>query len=422
MASPHPPMSSPEVLVIGAGPAGSAAATVLARHGRRVLLVEKERFPRYRIGESLIPHCWFALERMGVIEKLERSGCAVHKHSVQFASVDGRVSRPYYFFQHDDHPSSRTWQVVRSEFDQLLLDHARETGVMVREGLAAEALLTEGSRTVGARLRDAEGTPLELRAQVTIDATGRDGLAQRERRWRVQDERLRKVAIWTYYDGAKRDPGLDAGATTIAYLPEKGWFWYIPLRRDRVSVGVVAEPDYLFGEERDPARIFEREVGRQRWIADHLAPGRPTGEFRVTRDYTSRSRHCADDGLVLVGDAFAFLDPVFSSGVFLALTSGVMAADAVHAALEAGDVSGASFDGYGQKLIGGMEAMRLLVHAFYDTGFHFSAFLRDHPEHRGDVTDVLTGNLFRDFGDFFRHMADYARLPEPLPHGRAAVS
>lgn len=418
MANHHDDDASLDALVLGAGPSGCAAATILAQHGRRVLLVERERFPRYRIGESLIPHCWFALERLGVLDRLEASGCAVHKHSVQFASPNGKVSKPYYFYQHDDHPSSRTWQVVRSEFDQLLLDNARAAGVEVLEGTTAETLLTEGTTTVGARVRTGDGPPRELRARVTIDATGRDALAQREHRWRIADQKLRKVAIWTYFDGAKRDPGLDAGATTIAYLPGKGWFWYIPLVRDRVSVGVVAEPDYLFAGERDPKLIFEREVQNQRWIADHVAPGRCTGEFRTTRDFTSRSRHCASDGLVLVGDAFAFLDPVFSSGVFLALRSGVMAGDAVHAALDADDVSAASFERYGETLMSGMEAMRSLVHAFYDPNFHFSAFLGDHPDHRDDVTDVLIGNLFRDFGAFFENMSDYADIPPPLAHGR----
>ena len=147
------------------------------------------------------------------------------------------------------------------------------------------------------------------------------------------------MAVWTYYRGALRDPGIDEGSTTVAMVPERGWFWYIPLPDDVVSVGVVAEKDYLFGQPRDLADIFHGEVEKNLWIKQHLAQGRQFGKYHTTREYSYRGEYSAEDGLVLVGDAFAFLDPVFSSGVYLALKSGELAADAVHEALLAGDVS-----------------------------------------------------------------------------------
>ena len=152
----------------------------------------------------------------------------------------------------------------------------------------------------------------------------------------VKDPQLNKLAIWTYYRGAKRDPGIDEGNTTVAYVPERGWFWYIPLKDDIVSVGIVAEKDYLFSESKDPATIIAREIERNAWIKDHLSIGEQFGEYRVTSEFSYRSKYCAADGLLLAGDAFAFLDPVFSSGVFLALKSGEMAAEAVDAALDGG--------------------------------------------------------------------------------------
>ena len=419
-----------DAVVIGAGPAGCSAAAILAEHGRRVLVVEREHFPRYRVGESLIPFCWYSLERLGLVERVDRSGFVTRKHSVQFASLDGEISKPYYFFQHHDHPSSTTWQVVRSEFDQLLLDNALEQGAECWQGTTARELLREEGRVVGVRVerREPDGSVREgdLRAPMTIDASGRDTFAQQKNGWRVQDRVLRKHAIWTYYDGALRDPGLDEGATTIAYVPTKGWFWYLPLAGDRVSVGVVADRDYLFRDDPDVEKgdlegIFLREAAIQPWIARHLAPGRPTGEFKATHDFSYRSRHCGEDGLLLCGDAYAFLDPVFSSGVFFALQGGIMAGEATERALRAGDVSATRFEDYADQSRQGIEAMRRLVHAFYDADFNFGTFLKAHPDMRGDVTDVLIGDLCRDFDPLFEAMADFADIPAPLPHGGPLV-
>lgn len=241
--------------------------------------------------------------------------------------------------------------------------------------------------------------------------------------WRVKDAELNKLAVWTYYRGAKRDPGIDEGNTTVAYLPERGWFWYIPLRGDTVSVGVVAEKDYLFSESKDPATIFAREIEQNLWIKDHLAHGQQYGPYFVTSEFSYRSKYCAADGLLLAGDAFAFLDPVFSSGVFLALESGILAADAVDAALNAGDFSGARFADYGERLCTAIENMRRLVYAFYDTGFSFGRMLKQYPQLRGRLTDCLIGDLFQDqYGELFSAIAEFAPLPAPLPHGRAPMA
>ena len=150
-------------------------------------------------------------------------------------------------------------------------------------------------------------------------------------------------------------------------------------------------------------------------------PGRQTGPYWVTGEYSYRSRYCAADGLILAGDAFAFLDPVFSSGVFLALRSGELASEAVDAALTAGDVSSARFSEYGKKLCEGIEAMRKLVYAFYDNEFNFREFVSRFPNLRGDLTDCLIGNLFRDFEPLHAALAEFAELPAPLPHGRPLI-
>lgn len=412
-----------EAVILGAGPAGASAGAILAEHRRRAIIIDRAAFPRYRIGESLIPYCWFPLQRLGLVETIDSSSCIVRKHSVQFVGLDGQQTVPFYFRQHIDHDCARTWQVVRSAFDQILLDNARDKGAEVRLGLAARRLIREGGSIAGVIAANEQGREIEFRGSMTLDATGRDSFAAQQLGWRISDPKLRKIALWTYYRGAKRDAGLDEGATTVAYLPGKGWFWYIPLPDDIVSVGIVCEKDYLYRDgDLDLRGMFEREVAIQPWIRTHLAGATQEGEYRVTGDYSYRARHCAADGLLLVGDAFGFLDPVFSSGVFLALYSGVMAGDAVHHALSAGDFSAARFAEYGEKFRSGIEAMRRLVYAFYDTQFSFGDFLRAHPEFRRDLTDCLIGNVERDFDPLFAAAREFADIPDPLPHGRPLAS
>jgi flavin-dependent dehydrogenase len=409
-----------DVLVIGGGPAGSTASTVLAQHGRRVLLLEKEKFPRYHIGESLLPFCYFPLERIGMIPRMKASAFP-RKYAVQFVSQDGRVSAPFYFHKHMQHEAAVTWQVLRSRFDQMLLDNAREKGVEVREETEALELLRENGRVSGVAARPNGGDRYEVRAAMTIDASGRGALGIKQNDWRKWDPVLNKVAVWTYYHGALRDPGIDEGSTTVAYVPDRGWFWYIPLPDDMVSVGVVAERDYLFDQGNDLATIFAREVQKNAWIRDHLAAGKSTGEYRVTKEFSYRSQHCGEDGLVLAGDAFAFLDPVFSSGVYLALRGGELAADHVEQALRANDVSAARFESYARRMCCEIESMRKLVYVFYDKAFSFGKLVRANPEIRGDLTDCLIGNLNKDFERLFAAVEQRAAVPPALAHGRPLV-
>lgn len=409
-----------DAIVIGGGPAGATASAILAQKGRSVLLLEKEQFPRYHVGESLMPFCWFTLSRLGLTEEMDKIAFT-KKYSVQFVTSEGRRSQPFYFFQHLDHPAAKTWQVERSEFDLMLLNNSRKHGVEVHELTRVERVVKNDSGTViGVCATGPDGHTFEVHAPITIDCSGREQVATLREGWRVRDPKLNKIAIWTLYRNAKRDPGIDEGNTTVAYVPERGWFWYIPLRGNVVSVGIVAEQKYLFNGTKDPAEIMKREIQNNAWIAEYLAEAEQFGEHWVTGEYSYRSRNCASDGLLLAGDAFAFLDPVFSSGVFLALKSGEMAADAVDAALTAGTVSGSFFQEYGERLCESIENMRNLVYAFYDTNFSFAEMLKKYPELRGKLTDCLIGDLDgKDYSDLFARVAEFAQLPEPLTHGRA---
>ena len=410
----------PDAIIIGGGPAGSTAATILAEKGHDVLVLEKDKFPRYHIGESLMPYCYFPLERLGVIDKIMASA-SPRKYCVQFVRQNGSLSQPFYFFQHNDHPSSTTWQVLRSEFDKMLLDNAREKGAKVMEQTRAKELLKDDNGAVtGVTAEESEGKTHTLHAPITVDCTGRDAFATTREKWRVKDPMLNKVSIWTYFKGAKRDPGADEGATTVAYLPEKGWFWYIPMQDDMVSVGIIAEKDYLYRESRDPATIFAAETKNNAWIEDHLSQGEQTGQYWVTGEFSYRSQYCATDGLVLAGDAFSFLDPVFSSGVFLALFSGEKVADTIHGILERNETFTAQqFEGYGKDFREAIETMRKIVYAFYDENFSFGKLIRKDMALQGDLTDCLIGNIAnKDFSRLFEHMGQLADLPDPVSYGQ----
>jgi flavin-dependent dehydrogenase len=410
-----------DAVIIGAGPAGSAAAAVLAEHGFRVVALEREKFPRYHIGESLLPFTSHPLKRLGLLEKMRKSEF-VKKYSVQFVSPSGKASQPFYFSTRYEPDVAQTWQVLRSEFDVMLVENARAKGAQVLEEVTVQEVLREGGRTVGVRAKTKSGETLEFRAPMTLDCSGRDGFVPTRLNWRVREPKLNKVAVWTYYQGALRDPGLDEGATTVAYVPEKGWFWYIPQHRDMVSVGVVAEGKYLTrGGVRDPKDIFNREIEQNAWIKQHLAQGTQVGSFYLTSEFSWRSRYCAADGLLLAGDSFGFLDPVFSSGVMLALKSGIMAADAIAAALKAQDFSAERFTEYGRTMIEGLENMRKLVYAFYDPDFSFRTLTNKYPDLAGLVTDCLSGDVNKDFSKLYAAVAETAEVPEALPYGMPLI-
>ncbi|MGE3311298.1 MAG: FAD-dependent oxidoreductase [Limisphaerales bacterium] len=406
-----------DAVIIGAGPAGCATATILAEKGHRVLVLERERFPRYHIGESMIPFTNVPLRRLGLADRMTRSAF-VRKFSVQFVQPNGRASQPFYFFTRYGIDVAQTWQVVRSEFDQMLLENARAKGAEVREEVEVLSLLRSGETVVGVRVRDKNGVESDVRARITVDCTGRESLTAVRNGWRVKDPRLNKVAVWTYYRGARRDEGIDAGATTVAFVPHKGWFWYIPLHDDRVSVGVVAEGKYLARDGvKDPKAIFEREIQENLWIAEHLASGVSEGQHFITSEYSFHSRHCGCEGLLLAGDAFCFLDPVFSSGLMLALKSGVAAGDAIHEALAAKDLSPGRFTDYAAQLRQGIENMRKLVYAFYEPGFSFKQVIDRQPDLAADITDCLSGDVNKDFSRLWSAIREFVEVPDDLPLG-----
>ncbi len=403
--------TDPQVVVMGGGPAGSTAATLLAQQGCRVQLFEREHFPRFHIGESLIPETFWILKRLNMLPKL-RGSHFVKKYSVQFVGQSGKLSEPFYFVDHKPHESSQTWQVRRSEFDHLLLNNAREHGVQVHEGTRVLEVLFDGSRAVGVRVAGEDGQPRELRADVVVDASGQSSLIMSRLNLREWDPVLKKAALWTYWKGARRDTGRDEGATLVCQTQGKrGWFWYIPLHDDILSVGVVAAYDYLFKDraDKDHETIYFEEVDRCPAVKQRIASAERATGFYAAKEYSYRSRQAAGDGWVLVGDAFGFLDPLYSSGVLLALKSGQLAADAVAEGLSKGDTSAAQLGKWAPDFGRGMDRMRRLVCEFYD-GFSFGRFVKRYPQYKGHLTDLLIGDLFDDKVDEVFPLIDSLKL------------
>jgi len=397
MTTKAPMRDDVDVIVIGGGPSGSATATLLAQKGLKVELFERDHFPRFHIGESLIPHTYNVLKRLNMLDKLKNSHFT-RKHSVQFVTEHGKLSEPFYFSEHEEHERSATWQVRRSEFDHMLMTNAREHGVTVHEGARVIEVLFEGTRAVGIRVKP-EGQPERIvRAKVVVDASGQSSLIIDRLGLREWDPVLRKAAVWTYWKGAYRDEGKNEGATMVLQTAgKKGWFWYIPLHDDIISVGVVAPKEYLFDnrDSKDLEKIYFEEVDRCPGLPPRLLGAERCDQFRAQKEYSYRAKQAAGDGWCLVGDAFGFLDPLYSSGVLLALTSAGMAADAIGDALAANDTSEARLRLWEPEYVKGMDRMRKLVCAFYD-GMNFGKLVRRHPEKKGLITDVLIGNLFFD--------------------------
>ncbi len=416
-------MNNPDVIVIGGGPAGSSASAILAEEGHRVLLLEREKFPRYHIGESLIPFTYFPLKRLGLVDKMKQSHF-VQKFSVCFVPPHGKTSQPFYFFNSYDRDTvAQTWQVVRSEFDQILLNNARDKGVEVHEQTKVLGLLRdEDGRVTGVRAEHLDGSVKEYHAAMTLDCTGKEAMTTVGNGWKVRDPYLNKVAVWTYYKGSRREPGIDEGQTTVAFVKDKGWFWHIPQHDDMVSVGVVAEGKYLSRDGvKNPEGIFNREVEENQWIKESLSFGTQTGPYYITSEYTHHAKHCGSAGLLLVGDAFAFLDPVFSSGLMFAMKSGVLAGEEVSKALKAGDLHPSRFTEYARVLREGVENMRKLVYAFYNPDFSFGNLIKAHPDAAAAVTDCLSGDVNKDYSVLWDQIRELVPLPENLPLGEPAV-
>lgn len=392
----EPRLLNYDVVVAGGGPAGSTVAALLAEYGHSVLLVERESVPRLHVGESLIPAANDVLSRLGMIDEMLASPFP-RKYSVQFVTESGRESEPFYFDGFESTGLGHTWQVVRSEFDRMLVDNARRRGATIMSETKLRAPDGPSGSFEQLDLCSSDGGVYRATTRVFVDATGQSALIGATLGLKQVDPVLKNATVWSHFRGAHRDAGRDGSATIILHSREKkSWFWYIPLPDDVVSVGCTGAIDYMFpGDGRSAEQAFQRELDRCPSLKRRLAVADRVEPYRVTKDFSYKCRPGAGTGWVMVGDAYGFIDPVYSSGAFLALKSGEMAADAINAALIDNDVSPERLGSWQASYDAGVENFRRLVYAFYDMDFNFARFLARFPEHRGRVTDVLVGNVFK---------------------------
>jgi flavin-dependent dehydrogenase len=343
-----------------------------------------------------MPETYDTLTRLGVWDQLQR-GQFVKKYSVPFVASSGRESQPFFFKDHDPGERSQTFQVERADFDKLLFDNAASKGADCRDQTRALAPVFDGERVVGLRLQMADGERREVGCRVLVDATGQQTFLASRLGLRVDNPKLRKAAIWTYYRGAERPPGEHGGGTVILHTRDKAaWFWYIPLSNDVTSVGVVGDNDYLLKGRGTPEDVYREELAKCEAVERRLAGAERVDRHRVAKEFSYTTSQHAGDGWVLVGDAWGFIDPVYSSGVYFALKTGEMAADSVVDALRSDDTSAEQLGRWTDEFAAGAQWVRKLVEKFYDTDFSIGRFMKSYPQHRGNLTDLLIGRVFYD--------------------------
>jgi len=384
-----------DIGVIGGGPAGSCAATLLAQEGWSVALFEKAKFPRFHIGESLLPFSLTTFERLGIADRMRQGGFLV-KHGGEIVSGCGERELPFFFKDGYRSKQPTSFQVLREEFDQLLLDRAREVGAAVHEETAVESVTFEPEE-VRLTVKGAGESVREHRCRFVIDASGRHSVVGTALGLKERYTDLRKFAVFSHYRGVERADG-PRGTLTRMVRARDRWFWMIPMANDLTSVGVVCDTEQFRMSGLNPEAFLEESIAGQPGVADRMRSAERVREVHSASDYSYRHRQLAGDRWLLAGDAAGFIDPVFSSGVFLALLSGESAAGTVSAVLN-GKRASTRLRRYERRLNHVMDLYLRFVRAWYRQEF-IEVFLnpKEILQIAPAVNALLGGNTGEDFG------------------------
>ncbi len=402
----RPPSSAPsaggdaneqfDVLVVGGGPAGSSAATVLATAGLKVLVIEREHFPRFHIGESLLPIVWDMLDRLGVTAEVEAEGFVV-KQGITFGLPGHTETQSFRTSEYPEYfQRSYTFHVERARFDEILLHNARDKGATVREGWAVRDVLFQGDTAVGVLAGPVGQEPRPILAPMVVDATGQNCLLARKLGWRRPDLTLNKVAHFTHFAGAFRPPeaqsddGSPVGdvSATHVYAIDGGWVWYIPLRDDIVSVGAVLDAKFDGAKRGNPQTRFSEAIQSCPTVRDWLATARPTMPVQTVSNISYVNDCFVGNGFALVGDASMFIDPIFSSGVAIAMRSGIYAAEAIIDGAAHQDFSAARLEPYEARIRLPMSRVFRMIYNWYE--------ILEHPEASNIFTLARNSPLLRE--------------------------
>ncbi len=393
-----------DCIVIGAGPGGSTAAAMVAEQGYSTLLIERDKMPRFHGGESLMPECYWVLERLGIEQEMDRIGFT-RKRGVQFSNHDESESNAFVFADYDKRLSNLSWHVNRAEFDQLLFDTAYNRGATVVDGASVIDMEIRKKGNHKLTIAFADGKDQEVSAKVVIDASGQSALIANRLELKQSQTHMEKSAIWGYFEGGIRAGGKNPEMTSIVHTESReAWFWYVPLFDGTVSVGVVGDNEFLLKRRGGPQQTFETELKNCPAIKRRLIDGKQVGRFNIAKDFSWSCSQRAGDGWVIVGDAGGFCDPVFGSGVLLAMKSGLWAGEAVAEGLATNDLSARQLGRWQSEYESGTQWMEQLVQTFCAKPFNLHEFLKSHPHQMVNFVHLLTGRLWdgepgRFFGD-----------------------
>ncbi len=394
-----------DVAIIGGGPAGSTAATLLARAGRRVVVCEREKFPRFHIGESLLPVSMKTFSRLGVHEKFAQAGF-LRKYGGEMAGACSEEGVKFYFKDGYRSQTETSYQVPRAEFDKVLLDHAAENGAEVREETAIKGVEFFVDR-VELQLEMKSAAPEKISARYVIDASGRHSVLGNHFKLKETYPHLQKISLFAHYEGVAADEGRD-GTLTRQLRAADRWFWYVPLPNDRASLGVVLDTALYKQSKKSPEQFLEESLAEQPFLARRMHNARRVTQVYASADFSYRQTRLTGERWLLAGDAAGFIDPVFSSGVFLALLAGEQSADILDIVLDQPRKAPRLFARYERILRRAMKGYLRFVDAWYSKEF-IEVFLypQDVLQIPPAVNAVLGGNINGSFAIRWRMAAFY---------------
>lgn len=407
-----------DVIVVGGGPAGSTAAALLSRYGHDVLLLEREKFPREHVGESLLPFCYWLFEDLGVIGELKR--LFVRKPGVRFIDRHGKTSTTWCFSHVLPEPSYLSFQVIRGEFDHMLLKNAARLGAKVREETRVKGVDIKGAKDrVLVESVDAAGNEQLLEARFVIDASGRDALIGAANGWRKPREELDRTAVWSHWDNVKLAGGLEDGLSLIIYMGEekKGWLWVFPLGPDRVTAGFVAQNSFIRDERRKLQEkgstdwkydLIMQEFGHSNFVKNLLEGTRLMMPIFVNGDYSYEVKNHYGSNYAMIGDARGFIDPIFSSGVFLSMKSAFLVSAPIHKQLK-GEIEGENkelAEAY-DHITGAYNFVHRMIRLFYNPhAISWAEAGADEQAHKSHESALAAGHYMLS-GDFFENYKKY---------------